>query len=66
MGSHVGGTMKDDNGKARSTVKAPYETPTLTVHGTFESVTQHSSSGRHFDMSFNAGDPVPDPLDIFS
>lgn len=58
--------MKDDNGKVRSAVKAPYETPALTLHGTFESVTQHSSNGRHFDMSFNAGDPVPDPLDIFS
>lgn len=46
--------------------KAPYETPAVTVRGTFESLTQHTGAGARFDMSFNVGDPVPDPLNIFS
>jgi hypothetical protein len=39
--------------------KAPYETPAVTVHGTFESLTRHDTDGARFDMSFNAGDPIP-------
>jgi hypothetical protein len=58
--------MTAEVGKVQTVSKLRYETPAVTVQGTFENVTQHASSGRRFDMSFSAGDPVPDPLDIFS
>ena len=50
--------MKDQQGKVQDG-KAPYKAPTVTVHGTFESVTRHDTDGARFDMSFNAGDPIP-------
>jgi hypothetical protein len=37
----------------------PYETPQLTVQGSFESLTQQDVDGRRFDASFNEGDPIP-------
>jgi hypothetical protein len=58
--------MTAEVGKIQTNGKLPYETPVVTVEGSFESVTQHSSFGRRFDVAFNANDPVPDPLDIFS
>jgi hypothetical protein len=36
-----------------------YETPLLTVQGSFETLTQQDVDGAHFDMSFNEGDPIP-------
>jgi hypothetical protein len=39
--------------------KLPYEVPTLTVAGTLEGITGQDVDGSHFDMSFNAGDPIP-------
>jgi hypothetical protein len=51
--------MKDRDGKVRSGGKAFYEAPRLTVHGSFESLTQQDTDGRRFDQSFNAGDPIP-------
>lgn len=50
--------MQNDNGGSI------YETPVLMVHGTLEEMTQNTSSGSKFDMSFNAGDTAPNPLDI--
>lgn len=40
--------------------KLPYEIPTVTALGTLESITRQDIDGNHFDMSFNAGDPIPD------
>jgi hypothetical protein len=39
--------------------KLPYEVPTVTVLGTLESITRQDTDGDRFDMSFNAGDPIP-------
>lgn len=51
--------MKDQFGKVQGDGKAQYEAPVLTVHGSFESVTRQDGDGSHFDLSFNAGDPIP-------
>lgn len=40
--------------------KLPYEAPVVTMLGTLESITRHDIDGHRFDMSFNAGDPIPD------
>lgn len=40
--------------------KLPYEAPAVTFLGTLESITRQDVDGNHFDMSFNAGDPIPD------
>lgn len=47
-------------------MKTTYETPTVADLGTFENITLGSSTGSNFDASFDAGQPAPDPLDIFS
>jgi hypothetical protein len=52
----LGGTMKIEIEKV---VRAQYDTPVLTVQGSFESLTQQDVDGRRFDASFNAGDPIP-------
>jgi hypothetical protein len=58
--------MKAELGTAQLSAKLRYEAPVVTLQGSFESVTQHATAGSRFDTSFSAGDPVPDPLDIFS
>ena len=40
--------------------RLPYETPSVVVQGSFESLTQQDVDGARFDMSFNAGDPIPE------
>lgn len=42
------------------TGKALYESPELTVHGTFESLTQAFGTGTRLDADFARGTPVPD------
>jgi hypothetical protein len=39
--------------------KMEYQTPTLTVVGTFEQITQGGTTGTSFDGNFVAGQPVP-------
>ena len=46
--------------------KAVYEAPVLTVHGTLETITQGGSTGTKFDGNFTQGQPIPNPLNIFS
>jgi hypothetical protein len=45
---------------ANETGKAQYESPELTVHGTFESLTQGFATGIQLDASFPSGTPVVD------
>lgn len=52
--------MKVDIETTQTNVRAQYDTPVLTVQGSFESLTQQDVDGNRFDMSFNAGDPIPD------
>ena len=40
--------------------KLPYETPALTLYGSFESVTQGTSSGSFTDAAFPIHTPVKD------
>ena len=40
--------------------KKQYETPALTVVGTFESITQGASSGSTLDATFPTGTPFGD------
>ena len=47
-------------------MKTTYETPSIADLGTFEEITQGSSTGNTFDGNYVQGQPVPDPLDIFS
>lgn len=47
-------------------MKTTYETPTVADLGTFEDITLGQSNGSKFDGNFVAGQPAPDPLDIFS
>ena len=42
------------------TGKTQYEAPELTVHGTFESVTQAFGTGTRLDADFLRGTPAPD------
>lgn len=40
--------------------KLSYEVPALEKLGTLESITRQDVDGHRFDMTFNAGDPIPD------
>ncbi|MEO5759157.1 MAG: lasso peptide [Mesorhizobium sp.] len=40
--------------------KHEYETPSLTVHGSIETITQHASVGSATDAAFAAGTPIGD------
>ena len=51
--------MSDETRNAQD-VKEHYVAPKLTAHGTFENVTRQDIDGRRFDMSFNAGDVIPE------
>jgi hypothetical protein len=51
--------MSVDGKKVHARAQAVYETPELTVQGSFESLTQQDVDGSRFDASFNAGDPIP-------
>ena len=57
--------MSDEVRSEKRQERAFYETPKVIEHGSFEMLTQHSSSGRRFDLSFNAGDLVTSE-DVFS
>jgi hypothetical protein len=51
--------MKVEVGKVQAYAQSQYETPQLTVQGSFESLTMQDTDGAHFDSSFNEGDPIP-------
>lgn len=43
-----------------------YTAPVLRVHGSLEAITQGNSTGHYFDTTLVAGQPIPNPLNIFS
>jgi hypothetical protein len=45
--------------EVQADARLQYETPLLTVQGSFESLTQQDVDGARFDSSFNEGDPIP-------
>lgn len=47
-------------------LKLPYETPHLTVIGSFEDVTQASSVGTHLDATMPVGTPLSEVLQHLS
>jgi hypothetical protein len=51
--------MRIEVDKVPADARLQYETPSLTVQGSFESLTQQDVDGSRFDASFNEGDPIP-------
>jgi hypothetical protein len=57
--------MKVEVGKVQAYAQQ-YETPQLTVQGSFEGLTLQDTDGARFDASFNEGDPIPPDGDFAS